>query len=354
MKVLLVAKPWRGGLARYVYAALTELVPDSVKWLPTYPVSVTEKIAYRKDRTAWRRKLVRQVAESSCDAAIFINHLAEFEELARKDEYVLWITDDPRTVAGKTLPYARTYIADPGYQAEITEALGERFSGVLNFACLPSIHKSTQRTARTQGFCFIGNQDSKRSPYLQQLCSAGGDIRVYGNYFPLDPLCWRFPGRFRPSVSIERMAAIYARHLASINIHAKVVRGGTNMRTFECAGYCIAQIVERLPGLENLFEPDKDLLTFTNIEELREQMTRLEREPRLALSLASSATRRMRAEHTYFHRVRQLLEGLIEIPQDTVTRLSEKEPASVFSVPCARENPYSRANPTMHHARERC
>ena len=96
------------------------------------------------------------------------------------------------------------------------------------------------------------------------------------------------------------------------------------MRTFECAGYCIAQIVEHLPGLESLFEPAKDLLTFTNIEELSEQMTRLEREPRLALSLASSATRRMRAEHTYFHRVRQLLEGLVEIPQDAVTRLSEK------------------------------
>lgn len=323
MKVLLVAKPWRGGLARYVHAALEGLLPGSAQWLPTYPLSLTEKVSYRRDRSAWRHRLAQRVSRSNCDAAIFINHLPEFEQLERRDEYALWITDDPVPVVGRMLPYARVYISDPGYRDVGADILGKRFCGVLEFACLPSVHGPRDRVAGARGFCFIGNRDPKRDPYLHRLCLSGKDIRVYGNYFPLHPLCWRFPGRFRPPVSVDRMAAIYARHMASINIHAEVVKGGTNMRTFECAAYGIPQLVEFLPGLEALFTPGQDLLTFRNPEELSDQMARLEREPEFGQVLASSAARRVRARHTYFHRVKKLLNGVVDIPEHRVIRLAE-------------------------------
>ncbi len=233
VRILLVAKPWRGGLAAYLKAAMEALVPGSVEWLPTYPRSSSEKFAYRRNRQAWRRRLTRRVEESNFDAAIFINHLDDFEALKPRDDYVLWITDDPRPAAGRELPYARVYISDSGYRSEVAELLGERFQGVLDFACLPSVHRPPGRYDSGRGFCFIGNRDPKRDPYLGRLCRAGADFRVYGNYFPLHPLCWRYPGHFRPSVSIDRMASIYGRHLGSINVHARVVKGGTNMRTFE-------------------------------------------------------------------------------------------------------------------------
>lgn len=324
MKILLVAKPWRGGLAAYLQSALEAITPGLVEWLPTYPVSLAERVSYRKNRVAWRRRLTQRVANSNCDAVIFINHLGEFEELHRRDQYVLWITDDPRPILERALPYARVYVSDPGYRECIAAALPQRFCGVLGFGFLPSVHHPGEQTEEPSGFCFIGNRDSKRDPFLRLLCQAGKDIRVYGNYFPLHSLCWQFPGRFRPSVPVDRMAFIYARHLASINIHAAVVKGGTNMRTFECAGYRIAQIVERLPGLEALFTPGEDLLTFQCPQELMEQMARLEEDPGFARALAVSAERRARAEHTYFHRARTLLDGLIDIPEPTVTRLAEE------------------------------
>ena len=243
---------------------------------------------------------------------VFIIHLTEFEELDSKDKYVLWATDDPRPVFRQGLPYARVHIADPGYDEEARVALGGRYAGVVHFACLPSVHRAVETTQKKHGFCFIGNRDGKRDPYLKQLCAAGADLRVYGNYFLSHPLSWRFPGRFRPAVAIDRMAQIYARHAASINIHADVVRAGTNMRTFECAGYCVAQLVERLPFLDQLFEPGKEILTFDNAQELMSQMARMQREPRLRESLATCALRRVHAEHTYLHRVKQLLAGVID------------------------------------------
>ena len=323
MKVLLVAKPWRGGLASYLHAALDALLPDSVRWLPTYPWSVAEKVAYRKDRTGWKMRLTREIDESNCDAAIFVNHIAEFEELKERDHYVLWVTDNPRPLLGRRLPYGRVYVSDPGYRDEVASALPQCFGGVVGFACLPSVHHSRARTGDGSGFCFIGNRDPKRDPYLRALCEAGKDIRIYGNYFPLHWLCWRFPGRFRPPVPVARMSDIYARHRGSINIHAEVVKGGTNMRTYECAGYRIAQIVERLPGLESIFSPGEDLLTFESPEELMSQMTRLEKDPELARSLALSAARRLLADHTYFHRARALLVGVVDISEAAVARLVE-------------------------------
>lgn len=313
MKLLLVAKPWRGGLARYLRAALDALLPGAVTWLPTYPTTFSEKIVYRRDRAAWRKKLAERISESDYDAAIFINHVPGFESLPANDGHVLWITDDPRPVVPHSSPYRRIFITDPGYREEVAPALGERFCGVLSFAYLPSVHSPADAAADRGGFCFIANRDPKRDPYIRALCSAQKDIRVYGNYFPLHPLCWRYPGRFRPAVANQRMADVYARHLGSINIHARVVKGGTNMRTFECAGYGIAQVVERLPGLETLFSPGEDLLTFETIDELVEQMARLESDPGFARSLAVSAARRALARHTYFHRARALLDDVIDI-----------------------------------------
>lgn len=161
MKILLVANPWRGGLARYVHVALEGLRPGSVEWLPTYPLSLTEKIAYPRDRTAWRSQLGQRVADSSCDAAIFIKRFPEFEELERRDEYVLRITDEPVPVAGKMLPYARIYVTDPGYREVVAGMLGSGFDGDVEFACLSSIHTPCGQVAGGRGFCFIGNRVSE-------------------------------------------------------------------------------------------------------------------------------------------------------------------------------------------------
>lgn len=151
---------------------------------------------------------------------------------------------------------------------------------------------------------------------------------VYGNYFPMHPLCWPFPGRFRPPVAVDRMAAICARHLTSINIHAKAVKGGTNIRTFECAGYRIPQLVEFLQRLETIFTPGQDLLTFRNPDEFRDYLTRLEREPKFGQPLASFPTRRVYVRHTYFHPLRRLLNGRVDFSEPNVRRLAKDGVAS--------------------------
>lgn len=298
-------------MAHYVSQALRRRFPDGFTWLPTYPVTLAERIAYHRDRRAWRARLVDRINTSSCDLAIFINHLGSFAQLDLGCPRLLWITDDPRPLREALPLYDRVYISDPGYAAEVRAAAGDRrYAGVLPFAMDPDIHVPHPGTGRGRDACFIANRDPKRDAVLKELLSFGQRLTVHGNYFLRSPLFFRHPWHFRPAVPLARMGRVYARYAVSLNIHAQVVRGGTNMRSFECAGYGIAQMVEYRPGIEELFLPGEEILTYTSVDELRSGLERLQRDPQLAARLARNAHQRVLSEHTYHHRIDRLMSGL--------------------------------------------
>lgn len=313
MKILLVAKPWRGGLARYVHRALEALLTERICWLPTYPLNAYDHLRYRLNRKAWRRSLVSRINRLRYDVGLFINTLPEFEALDARSINVLWITDDPRLPLNRLAPFGRIYISDPGYEAEVRHAVGtERFGGVVPFACDPDFHRLEEGSyAERHGLCMIANRDAKRDRYLDRLFASGQSIHVYGNYFLRHRLFWRHPVSFRPPVPNDRMGAVYARYQASLNMHAQVVRGGTNMRTFECAAYGIPQVVEYRPGIENLFTPGAEIRMFHDESEMTEQIDRVLKDRQEAKRLAEHARKRVLSEHTYKQRVRVLLEGML-------------------------------------------
>jgi spore maturation protein CgeB len=308
LPVLLVGKPWRGGLARYLRAALERCFPGQVQWIATYPESPPARAEYRRDREAWREGLRAQIEHARYRAAIFIN-LPNVGPLPPRDNHVLWITDDPRVPASEFSPFSRVYVSDPGYELAVADLAGTRFAGVVPFAHDPDVHHGeAERDGR--GTCAIANRDAKRDAHFGALFRAGLRPRVIGNYFARHPLFWRYPWCFRPSIKNDAMGAVYGTHALSVNVHAAVVRGGTNMRTFECAGYGIAQVVESRPGLDQLFEPGREVATYTEVDEAAELVRRLLKDTASRRRLAERAQQRVRADHTYEQRVRQLLYGL--------------------------------------------
>lgn len=311
-RILVVAKPWRGGLARYVCRALEAVVPGAVEWLPTHPLGTAERLRYVRDRGAWRRRLVTRIGATDWRAVLFINHLAAFAELSPRDNLVLWLTDGPRPHEDVLSPYGRVFVSDPGYGAEVEAALAPgRYGGVLPFAHDPTVHRPHPRSRPARGVCTIANRDPKRDAHLRPLLDAGMDATVYGNYFLRHRLSWRHPTRFRPPVRNAAMGRAYARHAASLNVHATIVREGTNMRSFECAGYGIPQVVEYRPGLERYFEPDVEIAVYHEPTEVVDAVRALLADPRRARNMAERARARVRAEHTYRQRVIRALGDLL-------------------------------------------
>ena len=310
-RILLVAKPWRGGLATYVRLALEAISPGAVDWLPTYPVTATQRVEYAQDRARWRARLLSQVNASDHTAVLFINHHRAFVKLPRRDRYVLWVTDDPTQDLEGLRSYAKVCISDPGYREEVASALGERFAGVVPFAYSQAIHYPISPGVGGRGLCMIGNRDRKRDEHLRAIKQAGHSPMVYGNYFARHPLFWEDPGSFRPPIPNTSMGRVYARFAASLSIHAQVVRGGTNMRSFECAAYGVSQITELRPGLDALFEPDEEIATFNTRQEAPEVIAQVLRDRHTAGRFAERARKRAFYQHRYEHRVATLLHDLV-------------------------------------------
>jgi spore maturation protein CgeB len=75
-------------------------------------------------------------------------------------------------------------------------------------------------------------------------------------------------------------------------------------RVFEAAGASACLITDYWEGIENFFEPEREILVTRDQSELREQLSSLT--PDRARSIGQSARKRALAEHTYTHRVSQL------------------------------------------------
>lgn len=310
-RMLLVAKPWRGGLADYIYRAMQAEPGTSARWIPTAPVGFAEQLAYRRHKGAWRERLVAQINAADYDLALFINFLPEYKELRHRPQNILWLTDDPRSVISQSGPFGGVFLSDPGYLDECRSLPGgERLAGILPFGFDPELHAPEGPGQKQRGLCFIANRDEKRDRHLQHLFDRGCPVRIYGNYFLNSPLFWRHPTAFRPAIPYRRMGEIYARHFASLNIHAQVLRGGTNMRTFECAGFGIPQVVEYRPHLEEYFEPGEELLVYHQPEQLQEAVSRLLGDRQLCHKLAGRARARALADHSYQARLKRILDFL--------------------------------------------
>lgn len=307
MKVLLVAKPWRGGLAHYVLRSLRRMHGDAqVAWLPTVPVGVADRLAYRLSKLRWRQQLVDRIEQSAADVVLCINHLPEFAQLRYSDRHVIWLTDDPRSVSASLDGFGLALLSDPGYLDEFSQQVRAGLQvAVLPFACDPQWH-APQQGLSGKGGCFVANRDPKRDGHLHFLLEQHKMLTVYGNYFLHGELFWSRPTAFRPAVDFSQLGRVYARHDFSLNIHAAVVRSGTNMRTFECAAFGIPQLVEYRPGIEEYFTPGSEILTYHNMEQLVECFDRLEVDQKLRNSLATRARERALSQHTYDLRLKAI------------------------------------------------
>ena len=280
--------------------------------MATYPETGIDRFQYSLNKKKWKQHLLRRLLRQDYNAAIFINFLQEFEELEYKDTNILWMTDGSTPQPEYFKPYGRIFLSDPGYETGIVSVVGsDRYAGVLPFACLPQLHQPEHYTGPLKDLCFIGNRDDKRDGPLAVLFAAGLAPNVFGNYFLHHSLFWQYPAHFRPAIANKKMGAVYARHQLSLNIHARVLREGTNMRTFECAGYGIPQLVEHRPGIEIYFEPEKEIGVYRSPEEMIDLCQRLLTNRQHSIKMAERARKRVLAEHTYQQRVKTMLQDII-------------------------------------------
>lgn len=156
----------------------------------------------------------------------------------------------------------------------------------------------------------IGAKYPARVEALLALAAAGLPVRSYGREWSRHPYdVARTWGGRRPAVpggremSRAQAMGLMAGAPAALNVHGS--HDGFNMRTFEAAGAGALQLIDRT-DVGELYEPGREIVPFTSVEELVEAARRALADPAWSAAIRRAGRKRTLAEHTFKHRARAL------------------------------------------------
>lgn len=155
----------------------------------------------------------------------------------------------------------------------------------------------------------------------------GGISRHHGNAVPLleyfarntDILFFGYGARTLPRSSPVRkrhggevwgldMYRALARSGITLNRHINVAENNANnMRLYEATGVGTLLLTDRKDNLDELFEPGREVLVYSTPEEAAEQIRYYQAHPEEAQAIAHAGQARTLREHTYAHRMQELV-----------------------------------------------
>lgn len=155
--------------------------------------------------------------------------------------------------------------------------------------------------------CTAGNLYAYRVALFRQL--AGRDVKIWGLPAPM----WMDISTIKPMIQNrfvahgEKVKAFRGAKIVLNNLNPAEI-WGTNVRTFEICGAGAFQIVDRRPGLAQLFEIDKEIVAFDDLKDLNSKIDYYLQAPDERNAIAEAGMIRASREHTYCHRLILLLE----------------------------------------------
>jgi len=136
------------------------------------------------------------------------------------------------------------------------------------------------------------------------------DMKLWGNGLPFwlkSPLRACYTGHY--VAELEKSKAFNAAKIVINTMHFSEIEG-VNCRLFEAAGCGAFQIADWKPALPELFEPEREIVTFRSREELREKVDYYLARPEERQAIADRAYARAHREHTYEIRLRRMFDIL--------------------------------------------
>lgn len=204
------------------------------------------------------------------------------------------------------------FFKDP-YMVDLFRAKLGLNAHYLPEACNPRWHRRVDLTDedRRKYGCDLTSDCGMyyyRARILESL--AGYDLKLWGTGFPFwlnSPLRARYTDQY--VAELEKAKAFNAARIV-LNTMCVGEIESVNCRLFEAAGCGAFQIADWKPGLPELFEPEREIVTFRTREELREKVDYYLARPEERQEIADRAYARAHREHTYEIRLQRMFEIL--------------------------------------------
>ena len=214
-----------------------------------------------------------------------------------------WFPDDPHQIEA-------SLCLGPAYDAFFTHdsasVARHRSAGAhahyLAFGYDPEYLRPLPGDARwASPLAFVGSRDPLREEALRSVADLG--LAVWG------------PGWPRGPVYGDDFVRVLAGAAVGLNVHQQFgERGdprrygtGANMRVFELAAVGTPQLSDAKADIARHFMPDREIVLYKTVAELRERARALFADEHLRRSLAVAARERAVREHTWSHRLEELL-----------------------------------------------
>ena len=232
---------------------------------------------------------------------------------------VLHFIDDPHLTYSYTLPFswafdAATYIT-PSYSPELNMKDLLKLNGFKYTKWVPHCvtnisdpqftyeELDNQLLNRKRKVIYVGNFYSGKQNRLSFLKEElGNRFDIFGKYplggllFPILSTLNGFPSMYQvKSISNCLREKYYSEYAVGINMHLNSPSIETgNARLYELAFRGVAQVVDKseISLIDKIFEPEKEILTYTNINECVKQVQRLLSNDDLRVSIAKNAYRK--------------------------------------------------------------
>lgn len=128
---------------------------------------------------------------------------------------------------------------------------------------------------------------------------------------PSQPLGALFPGRCAPPVFGVEMLRVLAASRVTFNKHTDAALGDVgNIRLFQATGVGACLLTDRGRNLPELFEEDREVVTYRGTDECAEKLGYLLAHEAVRAGIARAGQRRTLREHTTLNRCRQIDEAI--------------------------------------------
>ncbi len=196
------------------------------------------------------------------------------------------------------------------------EKIGVKNYHYLPVAAEPSIHKPLNLTEEEKKYygstlSFVGAGYYNRRIFFRNLIDY--DFKIWGSDWEGEVILKDFIQENGRRVLPEEYVKIFNASLININLHSSTYLPGVdpegdfvNPRTFEIAATNSIQVVDRRKYLPELFKENEEILVFSDINELKDLIDNIIRNPYKYNKIAERGYRRVLNEHTYEHRVMEI------------------------------------------------
>jgi len=205
--------------------------------------------------------------------------------------------------------YDHVFVQDGGLAALLRAAAPVRGASLLGPACDPEEHRpiplgEEQRRALGADVAYLGYGYANRLAMMEALHDF--DVRLWGVGWDASPA---LAGRFRREpVHGLKKTLVYNATAVNLNLQSQVYQlDGVTCRPFEvaaCGAFCLT---EARRDLATFFRAGDEMVTFDGMDDLRAKITHFLAHPDERRAVAERARARALREHTYGHRVQQVI-----------------------------------------------